>query len=161
MSGFGHAPFGHHPFGHGGIGGEPIQDIAFNALLSPSAAQMLGWTEPEAGESFGLDIYRFILSIIREEDEKATLFLKRFLQGPQAVWETTQTKIFAVKSLWDVANVDAAFLPYLQTIVGWTGDLTKIPDALETGYFVNQAQLEEFDDDERVQLEARALPGQR
>lgn len=133
MSGFGHAPFGHHPFGHTGSGGEPIQDIAFNALASPSVAQMLGWIEPPAPpQRLGLDIYRFIINSIRQEDEKAAFFLKRFLQGPQAIWEREQDAIFAMRTLWDVANVDDKFLPYLKNIVGWTGDLTNITDALDS-----------------------------
>ncbi len=130
--GFGHAPFGHHPFGHPGLALPQIQDLAYNALASPSTAQMLGWTAPAAGpQEYGLDIYRFILASIRKEDEKAILFLKRFLQGPQTLWESIQSRVFAMQTLWDVAHVDDEFLPYLQNIVGWTGELTAITDALD------------------------------
>jgi hypothetical protein len=80
----------------------------------------------------GLKIYDFIFKGIRDEDAKnGNLFLKRFLDGPQQVWQTIEQKIFDIKTLWDLENVDDKYLVYLQAIVGWVGELTEITEALD------------------------------
>jgi len=131
---FGHLPFGHHPFGHS-VSIPQIMDLAFNPIANPSIGQMLGFVESDedvSNESYNLDMYNFILQSIREEDKKYTLFLKRYLQGPQSVWETIQSKIFKLKNLWDITKVDEEWLPFLRPIVGWSSDLDYITDQLET-----------------------------
>lgn len=109
-----------------------IMDQSYNQLVNNTTAQGLGYTEQESSEILNLDMYRFIIASIRTEDEKSGFFLKRFLQGSQDVWETIQSKIFAVKDLWDVSKIEDEHLQYLQAIVGWVGDLTKITDALDS-----------------------------
>jgi hypothetical protein len=77
-----------------------------------------------------LKIYNFLLSSMRKEDEKTNYLLKRFLEGPQEVWKIINGKIFDVKKLWDVINVDNKYLEYLAPIVGWTGTYESIIDKL-------------------------------
>jgi hypothetical protein len=130
-SGFGHAPFGHYPFGHAGSLAE-IRDIAWNPLASGSTGQMLGYVEPPAEDAaLDLDIYRFILNGIRIEDQKDILFLKRYLEGPQSIWNRIQETIFSIKDLWSAADCPDEYLRYLKNIVGWTVELEPITDELD------------------------------
>ncbi len=129
-TGFGQYPFGHVPFGHP-FGVSEIIDLAYNPLDTPSTGQMIGYLEAdEEDETLGLEIYRFVLESIRLEDRKADLFLRRFLQGPQQVWETTQLKILDLRTLWDVTTIDERWLKYLKSIVGWTPAYDYITDEL-------------------------------
>jgi len=132
---FSHNPFGHHPFGHGGgiSGNAGIQDLAYNLLIGGSTGQMIGYVEQGEAIStrLGLRIYQFIIDSIRREDKHAAFFLKRYLDGPQAVWNQMEDKIQEIKTLWDYENIDGRFLPLLQTIVGWTGKFEQIPAKLD------------------------------
>jgi len=108
-----------------------IQDLANNPIASGSTSLMLGYVEPPAAEELlPLDMYRFILGPIRREDSKETLFLKRYMEGPQQVWQDIQFKIFSIKDLWDITTIPDEFLVYLKDIVGWTTDLEYITDQL-------------------------------
>lgn len=109
-----------------------IMDQSYNQLVNNTTAQGLGYTEQESSEILNLDMYRFIIASIRNEDEKSGSFLKRFLQGHQEIWETIQSKIFDIKDLWDISEIKDGHLQYLQAIVGWVGDLTKITDTLDS-----------------------------
>lgn len=130
-AGFGHAPFGHYPFGHAALTTE-IRDIAWNPLASGSTGQMLGYTEPPAEDvALALDIYRFILNGIRIEDQKDILFLKRYLEGPQQIWNRIQEIIFSIKDLWSTTDCPDEYLRYLKNIVGWTVELEPITDELD------------------------------
>lgn len=132
MSGFGHAAFGHYPFGHP-TRVPKIQDLAYNPIANPSTGQMLGYTEVEAVvDTLGVEIYNFFLKSIRDEDQQDILFLKRFLEGPQNVWETIQEKILDLKDLWDVTKIREELLPYLKPIVGWSSIYDYITDELTT-----------------------------
>lgn len=111
-----------------------IQDLAGNDLAAATPGQMLGYTEVSAEEILTLDMYRFLIKPIRDQDLLyGDLFVKRLLEGSQAVWETTQAKIFAVKDLWSITAIPDAFLTYLKHIVGWTNEPTykRITDALD------------------------------
>jgi len=79
----------------------------------------------------GLDIYRFIIEGIRNEDNKTGEFLKRFLDGPQEVWEQIEIRMFEFLELWDALNVEDQYLKYLKTQVGWTKDLDHITDNVD------------------------------
>jgi len=57
-------------------------------------------------------------------------FLQRFLQGPQAVWVRIQERIFAIKNLWSVSEIEDEYLQYQKRIVGWTPNLDSITDAV-------------------------------
>ena len=65
---------------------------------------VLGWKEEiNVEEALKLDIYLFIIESIRIEDQnQGAFFLKRFLQGPQEIWNKTQESIFSLKNLWDI-----------------------------------------------------------
>jgi phage tail-like protein len=118
----------------GGSSSVAIEDTAFNPLVTPATATMLGYTEPEAeDEALQLRIYMFLIEGIRLADatDEGNLFLKRFLEGPQTVWDTNQAHIFALKDLWDINNVPDRFLQYLKRILGWTPDLDNITSALD------------------------------
>lgn len=111
----------------------PIQDFAFNPLALPASGQMLGFVEPvEAEEELALRIYMFLIEGIRQEDQQnGQLFVKRYLEGPQLVWGQIQQTIFRLKSLWNINEIDDAYLDLLKRIVGWTPDLDDITDALD------------------------------
>jgi phage tail-like protein len=85
----------------------------------------------ETSQILNLDMYKFIIASIREEDQKSTLLLKRFLIGFQEIWKLTQNRIFQLPDFWDIAEVEDRFLVYVQAIVGWTGKLTKITEVLD------------------------------
>lgn len=111
-----------------------IEDAAHNPLPSGTQGQMLGYTEPPAPEEvLTLRIYRFLIEQIRVEDAKAegAFFVKRFLEGPQAIWADTQGRIFSIRDLWDISRIDDAHLQYLKNIVGWTPNLNTITDRLD------------------------------
>jgi hypothetical protein len=94
---------------------------------------MLGYVEPEAAaNALSLRIYDFLIWPIRFEDEQhGALFVRRYLEGPQALWQQTQDKIFSVPKLWDVTKIADEHLHLLKRIVGWTQDLDNITNALD------------------------------
>lgn len=110
-----------------------ISDAAYNPLSGPSLGVMLGWTEPPASaEELQLDMYDFLIEPIRHKDlNEGFLFVKRLLEGAQAIWSADQARIFAIKDLWSVTQCPDAFLKYLKRIVGWTKDLDGITDGLD------------------------------
>jgi len=133
-TGFGQYPFGHMPFGHP-FSASNIIDLAYNPLASPSTGQMIGYIETEAvDETFGLEIYKFIIKEIRNKDVEKGLFLKRYLEGPQQVWNSIQLKALDLKTLWDATAIHEDWLPFLKPIVGWTANLDHITDQLDTDH---------------------------
>lgn len=111
-----------------------IQDLAGNALPVGTTGQMLGFAESLAPpEVLPQRMYQFLLEPIRIEDAKqeGTLFLKRFLQGPQDVWADTQARIFGLKNLWNLTKIEDRLLVFLKNIVGWTKELDVITEELE------------------------------
>lgn len=114
-------------------GGPSITDFALNPLAIPATGQMLGFVEPVATEEeLALRIYLFLIEGIRIEDQKnGDLFLKRYLDGPQAVWGQIQQSIFGLKTLWNVYEIADDYLHFMKRIVGWTPDLDDITDALD------------------------------
>lgn len=105
-----------------------ITDSAGNALqVADATGQMLGYDEPATpDEVLQLRMYDFFIEPIRRADVTAgKLFLQRFLEGPQEVWESMQQNIFSIKDLWDVTRIEDRLLIYLKNIVGWTPELEK------------------------------------
>lgn len=111
-----------------------FQDNSYNLLSLPAIAEMLGWEEIVIeDEQQQLDIYLFLIESIRIEDQNSgAFFLKRFLQGPQEVWNKTQKKIFSLKELWDIQNIPSEYLVYMKTILGWTPEYDSITNSLST-----------------------------
>jgi hypothetical protein len=107
-----------------------ITDLAYNQLLDNTTIQGIGYVESSAEDELSLEMYRFIIESIRKEDEK-TLELYRFLEGPQQMWSQIHERIFKIKTLWNISEIEDEYLQYLQSIVGWVGDLTKITDSLD------------------------------
>ena len=88
-------------------------------------------------EGFPLDIYRFIIFEIRKQDlqgspRPGSLFLKRYLEGFNRVWQQVVSDIQRVPQLWSVEDIRDAHLQFLKTIVGWTDAplLKKITEAI-------------------------------
>lgn len=111
-----------------------IVDIAGNPLLPATTVQMLGYVEITAEEALNLKIYNFLLKPIRDADQQeGNLFVQRYLDGPQTLWERAQSTIFALKDLWSVTDIEDEHLQYLKNIVGWTKEkITKrVTDALD------------------------------
>jgi len=74
-----------------------------------------------------LDMYDFLIKPIRDQDvQKGNEFVRRLLQGGQAVWQTIIDKIESIKNLWSVTDCPDDYLKYLKLIVGWTPDLDGI-----------------------------------
>jgi hypothetical protein len=108
-------------------------DIYNNNLPTSSSASFVGYIAPsEALDPNRLNqtIYSFILKSIRDDDQKHTALLERFLIGPQTVWRDIQEKIFSLKTLYDVTAIENNLLKYLKNIVGWTKDLNYITDLM-------------------------------
>ncbi|PNX50394.1 MAG: hypothetical protein BV456_06855 [Thermoplasmata archaeon M8B2D] len=103
-------------------------DLAYNQLINGTTIQGIGYVETTEEEELALEIYRFIIESIRKEDKNLDLF--NFVQGPQLVWEQIHRRIFQVKDLWNVSDIEDEYLQYLQSIVGWVGSLTKITQSL-------------------------------
>lgn len=111
-----------------------IQDLANNPIAANTTGQMLGYTEPTAPEEvLPLRMYNFLLYPIRQADStrEGAYFVKRLFEGPQAVWQRTQEKIFALKDLWSITRCPDEALKFLKNIVGWTPDLEYITDELD------------------------------
>jgi phage tail-like protein len=112
-----------------------ITDLVGNALAAPNnTGQMIGYIEPPAAaEVLPLKMYNFLLEPIRTEDAKpeGAFFVRRFLEGPQQIWEDTQNRIFSIKNLWDLTQIPDEYLQYLKNIVGWTSSLDHITEALD------------------------------
>lgn len=82
--------------------------------------------------AFDLDMYRFLIKPIREEDQRTgNLFVKRFLMGGQEVWKTTEQNTEAIKDLWSITDCPDEYLQYLKNIVGWTSELDHITKGLD------------------------------
>ena len=57
-------------------------------------------------------------------------FLRRWLLGPQNVWETIDAKLNEVPKLWSVTECPDEYLKFLKWIVGWTPELDNITSQL-------------------------------
>jgi len=76
-------------------------------------------------------IFDYLILPIREADQREGKdFLKRYLLGPQSVWETTDQKIKDIPKLWSIVECPDEFLKFLKWIVGWTGELDSVTQDL-------------------------------
>lgn len=108
-----------------------ISSIYLNPI-SPLSAQVAGFTPPSGAKTLSLEMYRFVIESIRTADaQDGDLFLKRYFEGPQAVWEATHGRIWDLQSLWSAVDCPEALLPYLKMIVGWTPDFREVTDGLD------------------------------
>lgn len=109
------------------------RDLAHNNLSAYTQVPIIGYIEPSElldPDRLNQRIYDFLLRSIREDDKKSGELLKRYLQGPQDVWERIQARLFEVKTLWSVTEIEDELLKYLKNIVGWTHDLEYITDRM-------------------------------
>lgn len=120
---------------------EDLEGNSLNAAWSFSTADPPPPPAPEpivetiAG--FPLDMYRFILFEIRRQDlfgspKPGSLFLQRYLEGPNSVWQQIVAFIQSIPELWDVTLISDDKLQFLKAIVGWTNEpqLKKVTDAI-------------------------------
>jgi hypothetical protein len=75
-------------------------------------------------------MYNFLIEPIRAADRTSgqgggNLFVKRFLSGPQKIWDQTQRRGFEARDLWDIDKIADEHLRYLKNIVGWTDEPTQ------------------------------------
>lgn len=110
-----------------------INDNAMNPLVVPADSPMLGFRTPaEAVQALQLEMYRFLPANLREIDRtKGREFIKRFLDGPQAVWRVINDNIIALLDLWNIAKIRDEHVYLLQDILGWVQRYAAIPNALE------------------------------
>lgn len=100
-----------------------IEDLAGNELLSSTTGEMLGFEEVPPEEVLPLRVYEFLTQVIRDEDAaKGNLFVQRYLDGPQKVWEDTQATIFRIKDLFSITDILDEHLSLLKNLLGWTGE---------------------------------------
>lgn len=78
-------------------------------------------------KDFKLKIFNFLHKPIRVEDKKNNDFIKRFLDGPQSIWDNNLApKIDELIDLIDPAKCPTEALQYLKSIVGFTSELDNI-----------------------------------
>ncbi|KKN12117.1 hypothetical protein LCGC14_1019610, partial [marine sediment metagenome] len=100
-----------------------IEDLAGNEILPSTTGQMLGFEQVPLVEVLPLRSFDFLTQVIRDADKSdGNLFLERYYDGIQEVWEDIQTKIFAIKDLSSVTDIPDEFLEFLKNIVGWTNE---------------------------------------
>lgn len=80
---------------------------------------------------FPHSLYRHIIKPVRDADEDANLFLKRFLDGPQEIWETLYSKIGLLAEVMDPDNTPASALQLLKQLVGFTGQFDSLTAELD------------------------------
>ena len=83
--------------------------------------------------NFAYDMYKFIHKPIREADRlQGRLFLERFLQGPQYIFEDTQEKILTLRHINNPATTREDLLFFLKDHVGFTVELSNITNGIST-----------------------------
>lgn len=108
-------------------------DFANNTLVVPVTTPMLGFRPPPTVEEpLQLNMYDFIIEVIREEDQNnGNQFLKRFLQGPQEVWKATNQIILSIPKLWSISEIPDNMVYLLKFIVGWTTGYDRLTQRLD------------------------------
>lgn len=103
-----------------------------NVMTVPVTTPMLGFiSKLPPAPLLNLIMYNFLLKSLRDEDAKNdVLFLKRFLDGPQALWNSIVETIYDIPKLWSTTEAPDKVLPYLKRIVGWTRKYDNITNGL-------------------------------
>jgi peptidoglycan hydrolase-like protein with peptidoglycan-binding domain len=108
-------------------------DNFLNPLAVPITTPFLGFIEkPPKDKRLNLVMYNFLLKAIRNEDVKSGLFLKRYLDGPQLIWDNTVESISKLPNLWSAVDAPDYALPFLKRIVGWTRQYDAITNPLSS-----------------------------
>ncbi len=85
--------------------------------------------------AINVDMYNFLIAEIRDRDKREGFeFVKRYLKGPQIVWDDLVALRNAIPNIWSAAECPEQVLPYLKAIVGWTKEreTKKITDKLDS-----------------------------
>lgn len=98
----------------------PIVDF-WNNPIAPATLQLVGYRG--GGQEFPHDLYSFLLSSLREADQKETALLWRFLQPMQTAWESIYSSSFAVLNLLSAEDCPSEYLDHLRKMVGILDDL--------------------------------------
>jgi len=115
------------------INGATIRDLVGNLLAQPYMVAMLGFTaSPLPAPAQVLDMYRFILQSIRDEDQaNGGQFIQRLFGGPQQMWEQTTQLALEIPNIWNLDAVPDQLLVYVKNIVGWTDRYNPITSKLD------------------------------
>ena len=115
-----------------------IRNLSENLIAaSPSNQATFAWVPftseiENPNEALPLKKYDFLIKEIRDQDQQSgAQFVERFLEGGQAVWDDTISRIFSVKDLSSVENCPDDYLQFLKAIVGWTGPVADFTKNLE------------------------------
>lgn len=100
-----------------------IYDYWSNPLI-PVPIQVIGYKD--AIEDFPHDLYSFLLSTIREQDQEGTALLWRWLQPMQQMWESQYASILAVPYLKSPSECPISLIDYLRKDIGIMDDMDYI-----------------------------------
>lgn len=111
-----------------------ILDNYLNPLSVPVTTPFLGFiSKLPTAKKLNLLMYNFLIRSLRDEDAKnGILFLQRFVQGPQTIWDSTVDTIYDIPSLWSAIDAPDNTLQFLKRIVGWTRQYDDITNLLST-----------------------------
>jgi hypothetical protein len=107
-----------------------VVDHAWNPMTTPSETDVLGFEPKPDDEPGAIQMYDFLVEALRVEDQKSGALLRRFLEGPQRVWEGTLRTALDLPTIWSVEGMPDDALTLQQTIVGWTDRLRGVTDRL-------------------------------
>jgi len=105
-----------------------IYDYWLNPL-TPVPSQVIGY-RGEIDE-FPHDLYSYLLSSIREQDQNQVALIWRWLQPMQQFWESQYAQILAIPYLLSPEDCPAPYLDYLRKQVGIMDDMGYVWGALE------------------------------
>lgn len=98
--------------------------------LSVGATQVIGYRGEI--EEFQHDLYSFLLSTIREQDQNVTALIWRWLQVMQDFWESQYGQILAIPVLNSPENCPEIYLDHLRKKIGIMDDISYVWTPLTT-----------------------------
>lgn len=104
-----------------------IYDYWLNPL-SPVATQVIGYRGEL--ETFPHDLYSYLLSTIREQDQRDVALIWRWLQPMQQFWESQYAQILAIPYLLSPEDCPEPYLDYLRKQIGIMDDMGYLWGAL-------------------------------
>jgi len=104
-----------------------IYDYWLNPL-APVATQVIGYRGEL--EEFPHDLYSYLLSTIREQDQNDVALIWRWLQPMQQFWESQYAQILAIPYLLSPEDCPEPYLNYLRKQIGIMDDMGYLWSAL-------------------------------
>lgn len=107
-------------------------DLQGNSLQLPDSEGSFVGHDPVDESAFPLQIYNFVDASIREMDAaEGNFFLRRFLAGPQIVWQILSAGIKDIRKTWSIVDCPDELLHVLKLSLGWTKDLDYLTEQLD------------------------------